>query len=117
MRSSVLLAVLLSSAAPAGAAGTVVLQGPMPVLLTAQSGYAGFTPAPVPNIDAAPPRVKDGRVKGVPELGANLSQPTATPLRPGNAYSPGSTYSEDLLRRNRPALNVAPGFTITVPTN
>jgi len=117
MKWSLALAVLLSSGAQAGAAGSVMLQGPMPQVLTAPDGRAGFTPAPVPNVDAEAPRAKDGRVKGVPELGASLSQPSATPLRPGDGYSPGSTYSEDLQRRNRSTLNVAPGLLIKVPTN
>jgi len=117
MKWSLALSVLLTSAAQAGAAGSVMLQGPMPQVLTAPEGKAGFSPAPMPNVYAEAPRAKDGKVKGVPELGAGLYQPQATPLRPGDGYSPGSTYSEDLSRRNRSALSVAPGFTIKVPTN
>jgi len=111
------LAVLLASAAQAEAAGSVMLQGPMPQVLTGTDGRAGFSPAPMPNVYAEAPRAKDGKVKGVPELGANLGQPAATPLRPGDGYSPGSTFSEDLQRHNRSPLNVAPGLLIKVPTN
>ena len=71
----------------------------------------------MPNVDAEVPRAKDGKVKGVPELGANLGQPAATPLHPGDGYSPGSTFSEDLLRRSRSSLSLAPGLSIKVPTN
>jgi hypothetical protein len=58
---------------------------------------SGFTPAPVPNQDiTTPTRIDDGG----PSVSAKLQQ-QRTLLRPGDGYTPGSNFSEELERRSR----------------
>lgn len=108
-----LLLLLLLATSPAWGAGPTYLPGPMPQLVPPPEAQPGFQPAPVPSQEIQPPRPAPP-VPGEPGFSAGFSNPTP-PLRSGSGYAPGSSFSDELLRRNRPGPSVAPGFAITVP--
>jgi hypothetical protein len=110
------ISVLLLAAQTASAGGVTYLNGPMPFLVPrAGDTPGGYTAAPVPNPDITPPRTKPP-VAGEPQLGGSLNLP-ARQLRNGSSFSPGSTFSDELLRKNRAGLTsgLAPSVGLQVP--
>lgn len=102
----------------AGAAGPTYFNGPMPLLgapARTPAAKPGFTPAPMPNQDVILPRAKPP-VPGEPEFSAELNN-TQTQVRSGAGFAPGSTFSDELQRKNRTGLatGMAPSFAIKVP--
>jgi hypothetical protein len=106
-RSASLLAVAATmtlSAGQSGAASFTMLNGPNPLAPPAPKSAppVGFAPAPTPNQDLSAPRTKDKLQKGQAEITASLGD-KPRPLRPGDGYAPGSSFNEELQRRNRSA--------------
>ena len=112
MRSIPTLAALLSLIATAGqAAGVTYLNGPMPRFGTqaAPARPSGYTAAPLPNPDAAlprPPPLKPGEAELAPSLRSETPQ-----------GRPGSSFSEELQRKNRGGTSITPSLTLRVPVD
>jgi hypothetical protein len=112
------------AAAPsaASAQGYTFLNAPMP-LLGGQSDpvqHTGFTPAPVPKGDVAVPGWNRKPVPGEPQFVASLGMRAINggmnTASSGQGYSPGSSFSDDLQRRNRSMLGgLAPTVGVQVP--
>mgnify|MGYP000045821328 CR=1 FL=1 len=100
----------------ADAAGPLYLNGPMPQF-TPEIGKegSGFAPAPVPKQGAALPKAPPPR-PGEPAISGAVS-PSAPQVRTGDGYTPGSSFNDELQRRNRSATGagLAPRLQITVP--
>ena len=100
----------------AGAAGVMYLNGPMPQLIPdKKTSDRGFTPAPVPLHGATLPKPPPPKA-GEAEFSGSLR--SASPQRrTGEGFSPGSSFNEELQRRNRSATGagLAPSFQLTVP--
>ncbi len=104
--------VLAALIATGPALGDTVLKGRLPVLGSTSGVTSGgqFTPAPTPNQDLyAPPDRSTDPLQ--PKVGAQLTQPSQT-IHDGQGYAPGSSFSDDVERRNRNG--VIPGFAPTL---
>lgn len=100
----------------AEAAGALYLTGPMPRFTPENAAPNGaFTPAPVPRLGIAPPRTPPPKV-GEPELSGSL-RPSTPQVRSGEGYAPGSSFNEELQRKNRSATGsgLAPMLQFSVP--
>ncbi|MCW3477804.1 hypothetical protein [Limobrevibacterium gyesilva] len=116
IRVPLLLAVLALTATQAAAGSFTVMSGPNPLAPPAPvvPNPQGFAPAPTPNQDLSAPRTQVKRQKGQAEISASLGEKQRA-LRPGDGFSPGSSFNEDLQRRNRSATNFAPTINLTMP--
>ncbi len=100
----------------AGAASPLYLNGPMPQFAPEISkDKNSFVPAPVPKQGAELPKPKPPR-PGEPALSGAVS-PSSPQLRSGEGYTPGSSFNDELQRRNRSTTGsgLAPRLQITVP--
>jgi hypothetical protein len=107
---TVLLALAVHSAM--AASDYTMLNAPMPGLANNPNpNSSGYTPAPLPNPDLFRPSANSAEE---PQIVGHLLEPDqASPAQQG--YSPGSAFSDDLQRRNRGSLTVAPRIDLTVP--
>lgn len=100
----------------AGAAGPLYLNGPMPQFAPeASKDKDGFVPAPVPGQGVGLPKAPPPK-PGEPVFSGAVT-PSAPQVRSGEGYTPGSSFNEELQRRNRSATGsgLAPRLQMTVP--
>jgi len=92
----------------------------MPLLVTPNAGAMppGFTPAPTPNRDINAPTQAPSS-NGEPSFAPTLGTNHGVPFRSGQSYSPGSSFNDDIERRNHPTgpfgTSLAPGVNVIVP--
>ena len=100
----------------AGAASPLYLGGPMPQF-TAQPDKRpdGFTPAPVPKHGLELPKPPPQK-PGEPAFSGAVG-PSSPQVRSGEGFTPGSSFNDELQRRNRSATGsgLAPRLQLTVP--
>ncbi len=100
----------------AGAASPLYLNGPMPQFAPELGkDQNGFMPAPVPKQGLGLPKPPPPR-PGEPEFSGAVS-PSSPQVRSGDGYTPGSSFNDELQRRNRSATGsgLAPRLQIIVP--
>ena len=110
--SGMLIGVLVLTGSTASASGTTLLSGPMPQLSAPSALPPGYTPAPTPHSDITAPTGPQ-TPSNEARFGASLGKSRTT--RPGDGFSRGATFSDDLERRNRSSLNLSPSLNMTVP--
>jgi hypothetical protein len=110
------LAVLVLPTRSAHAAGVMYLNGPMQQFGGEPAKPDGsFKPAPVPKVGAALPKPPPPK-PGEPELSGSF-RPSSPQVRTGEGFSPGSSFNDELQRKNRSATGagLAPMLQFTVP--
>jgi hypothetical protein len=122
MRSSLILAFALASGALPSLAASPTAFPPAAFSVawpgaasspSPTSAEAQFAPAPVPDMDLAPPSSRAPRTSQA-ELSPRVYGSRLPPTYRGDGYTPGSTSDDEQARRQR-LQQLAPGFALSVP--